>query len=91
MFFKRHEIVGSSIFIVYDDNHVGAWLIDFAKSRQLNENVQVDHRRAWVPGNSEEGLLYGLDELIKVFNEVLSQRTLKFNQHIRRKYSQLVK
>lgn len=86
-FFKRHEIVGSSIFIVYDDDHAGAWLIDFAKSRQLNENVKVDHRREWIPGNCEEGLLYGIDELIKIFEEIhgdqpsLLPRITQTNRH----------
>lgn len=75
IFFQCHEIVGSSIFIVYDEDHIGAWLIDFAKTRRLNENIKVDHRRSWTPGNSEEGLLYGLDELIKVFEEILRNQS----------------
>lgn len=69
-FFSRHEIVGSSIFIVYDEDHAGAWIIDFAKTRELQENVKVDHRRSWTPGNCEEGLLFGIDELIKMFEEI---------------------
>lgn len=73
-FFQCHEIVGSSIFIVYDEEHAGAWLIDFAKSRQLNANIKVDHRRQWVPGNCEEGLLFGIDELIKVFEEIIADQ-----------------
>ncbi|XP_073824126.1 inositol-trisphosphate 3-kinase-like protein [Musca autumnalis] len=66
-FFQTHEIVGSSIFIVYDDTKVGCWLIDFAKSRPLPENVKVNHRVEWIPGNREEGLLKGMDELIHAF------------------------
>lgn len=30
-FFKSHEIVGSSLLIVYDDNKINVWLIDLAK------------------------------------------------------------
>lgn len=63
-FFKTHEIVGSSIFIIYDDERVGAWLIDFAKTRSVPEGLQVDHRAEWQQGNHEEGFLYGLDRLI---------------------------
>ncbi|KAJ0180590.1 hypothetical protein K1T71_003994 [Dendrolimus kikuchii] len=63
-FFKSHEIVGSSIFIIYDDERVGAWLIDFAKTRRLPEGSQVNHRAPWQQGNHEEGFLYGLDRLI---------------------------
>ncbi|KAH8341642.1 hypothetical protein KR059_012853 [Drosophila kikkawai] len=72
-FFARHEIVGSSIFIVYDDDRVGAWLIDFAKCRELPAQVHVDHRSAWTPGNREEGLLRGMDELIRAFEEVYAR------------------
>ncbi|RVE48612.1 hypothetical protein evm_006683 [Chilo suppressalis] len=63
-FFKTHEIVGSSIFIIYDDERVGAWLIDFAKTRRVPEGTQVDHRATWQQGNHEEGFLFGLDRLI---------------------------
>nr|XP_014086270.1 inositol-trisphosphate 3-kinase homolog isoform X2 [Bactrocera oleae] len=69
-FFQRHEVVGSSIFIVYDDDKVGAWLIDFAKSRPLPAGVNVNHRATWIPGNCEEGLLKGMDELINAFENV---------------------
>ncbi|XP_062142992.1 inositol-trisphosphate 3-kinase homolog isoform X2 [Drosophila sulfurigaster albostrigata] len=72
-FFNRHEIVGSSIFIVYDDHRVGAWLIDFAKSRQLPAQLSVNHRSPWTPGNREEGLLRGMDELIRSFEEVYAR------------------
>lgn len=63
-FFKTHEIVGSSIFIIYDDERVGAWLIDFAKTRRVPEGAEVNHRATWQQGNHEEGFLYGLDRLI---------------------------
>ncbi|XP_002014474.2 inositol-trisphosphate 3-kinase homolog [Drosophila persimilis] len=72
-FFNRHEIVGSSIFIVYDDERVGAWLIDFAKCRQLPAHMSVNHRSAWTSGNREEGLLKGMDELIHAFEEVYAR------------------
>ncbi|KAH8327910.1 hypothetical protein KR067_001507 [Drosophila pandora] len=72
-FFAHHEIVGSSIFIVYDDERVGVWLIDFAKSRELPPQVRVDHRSSWTPGNREEGLLRGMDELIRAFEDVYAR------------------
>ncbi|XP_016962195.1 inositol-trisphosphate 3-kinase homolog [Drosophila biarmipes] len=72
-FFARHEIVGSSIFIVYDDDRVGVWLIDFAKCRELPPQIRVDHRSPWTPGNREEGLLRGMDELIRSFEEVYAR------------------
>lgn len=82
-FFQTHEIVGSSIFIVYDDCKVGCWLIDFAKSRPLDDNITVNHRSDWLPGNREEGLLKGMDELIHSFELVYNKQyssTRKFLQ-----------
>ncbi|KAF2357170.1 Inositol polyphosphate kinase [Trinorchestia longiramus] len=77
--FKRHEIIGSSILIVYDDTKAGAWIIDFAKTRPLPEGQFVTHRDAWVLGNHEEGFLYGLDCLIEVVEEVKTNRHKKFH------------
>ncbi|XP_037910307.1 inositol-trisphosphate 3-kinase homolog isoform X2 [Hermetia illucens] len=74
-FFRTHEIVGSSIFIVYDEEKIGAWLIDFAKARRLPEGVSITHRKPWIPGNCEEGLLHGMDELIQVFENVYESQT----------------
>lgn len=74
-FFRTHEVVGSSVFIVFDEERVGAWLIDFAKSRRLPAGVKVDHRKQWIPGNCEEGLLHGVDELIKVFEDIYVDQT----------------
>lgn len=69
-YFQRHEVVGASVFIVYDEDRVGAWMIDFAKSHALPEGVKTTHRRQWLPGNHEEGLLHGFDELIKTLENI---------------------
>lgn len=69
-FFQRHQVIGSSIFIVYDDHKVGVWLIDFAKALPLPDGIKVDHRRRWTLGNCEEGLLFGFDELIRTLEEI---------------------
>jgi 1D-myo-inositol-triphosphate 3-kinase len=65
-YFQTHEVVGSSIFIIYDDTKVGAWIIDFAKTLPVPDGGFVDHRSEWVQGNHEEGFLTGLDSLISV-------------------------
>lgn len=65
-YFKTREVVGSSLFIIYDDNKVGVWLIDFAKTNKLPDGKTVSHRKPWVQGNYEEGLLFGFDRLISV-------------------------
>lgn len=76
-YFQRHEVVGSSIFIVYDEDRIGAWMIDFAKSHALPVGVKTTHRRQWVPGNHEEGLLHGFDELIKTVENIYSAPATK--------------
>ncbi|GBP37056.1 Inositol-trisphosphate 3-kinase homolog [Eumeta japonica] len=68
-FFKNHEIVGSSIFIIYDEERAGAWLIDFAKTRRVPDG-ELTHREPWAQGNHEEGFLYGLDRLIHTVESV---------------------
>ncbi|XP_048518970.1 inositol-trisphosphate 3-kinase homolog isoform X4 [Dendroctonus ponderosae] len=69
-YFKSREVVGSSLFIVYDDAKLGAWLIDFAKTNRLPEGRTVDHRAPWEPGNHEEGLLFGFDRLISMVGSI---------------------
>ncbi|XP_046680700.1 inositol-trisphosphate 3-kinase homolog isoform X1 [Homalodisca vitripennis] len=69
-YFRQHEVVGSSLLLMYDDSKVGAWLIDFAKTRPVPENLTVNHRSTWSPGNHEEGFLFGLDQLIRVLEQV---------------------
>lgn len=64
-FFRTHEVVGSSIFIVYDNVRISAWIIDFAKSMEVPETVELNHRRPWELGNHEDGFLFGLDNLIE--------------------------
>ncbi|XP_012272374.1 inositol-trisphosphate 3-kinase homolog [Orussus abietinus] len=63
-YFQTHEVIGSSIFMIYDNNKVGVWLIDFAKTYEVPENQKLTHRRPWEQGNHEEGFLLGLDNLI---------------------------
>lgn len=81
-YFKTHEIVGSSIFIVYDEKKTGVWLIDFAKTTELPKGQTINHRSRWEPGNREEGLLYGMDQLIESFEhvyELLKTKKQKFS------------
>ena len=60
------QVVGSSILIIYDSQHVGAWVIDFAKTLPLPDNVKVTHSNPWQQGNHEEGWLTGINNLIQV-------------------------
>uniref|UniRef100_A0A1I7RL09 Kinase n=1 Tax=Bursaphelenchus xylophilus TaxID=6326 RepID=A0A1I7RL09_BURXY len=65
-FFRKHEVVGSSILIIFDDVRTGAWIIDFAKSIPVPEDLSLDHRTGWKLGNHEDGYLLGLDNLIQI-------------------------
>lgn len=65
-YFERREVIGSSLFIIFDDSQIGVWLIDFAKTKKLPQGMTVNHRDPWIQGNHEEGLLFGFDKLISV-------------------------
>lgn len=69
MFFVA-QVIGSSIFMIYDSDKVGVWLIDFAKTREVPDGRKLTHRRPWEEGNHEEGFLFGLDNLISAMEEV---------------------
>ncbi|KAK6725928.1 hypothetical protein RB195_004318 [Necator americanus] len=69
-FFATHEVVGSSILIVHDSEKVNCWMIDFAKSSPVEPPKVMDHRTTWIPGNSEDGYLTGIDNLVKILEEM---------------------
>ncbi|KAF7287393.1 hypothetical protein GWI33_001747 [Rhynchophorus ferrugineus] len=72
-YFKTREVIGSSLFIIYDDSKVGVWLIDFAKTNKLPEGKTINHRTQWIQGNYEEGLLFGFDRLISIIEDIKTQ------------------
>lgn len=65
-FFKKHEVIGSSLLLIYDAQKVGVWMIDFAKTVPVPEGASIDHRKEWVFGNHEDGYLFGLDNLAQI-------------------------
>ncbi|VDM08989.1 unnamed protein product [Wuchereria bancrofti] len=70
LFFRTHEVIGSSLLLMYDATLANVWMIDFAKSIPM-EIDSVDHRREWVFGNHEDGYFVGLDNLIKIMEELI--------------------
>jgi 1D-myo-inositol-triphosphate 3-kinase len=67
-FFATHEVIGSSILLIRDADKCGAWMIDFAKT--VKTDTELNHRVPWEIGNHEDGYLYGLDNLINIFEQL---------------------
>lgn len=58
--------------MIYDNEKVGLWLIDFAKTYKVPNGQKLTHRSPWKEGNHEEGFLLGIDNLISTIKEVNS-------------------
>ncbi|KAM4663539.1 inositol-trisphosphate 3-kinase A-like [Discoglossus pictus] len=72
-FFRKHEVIGSSLLFVHDKNgKANVWLIDFGKTTLLPEGQTLDHRIPWQEGNREDGYLYGFDNLIGILSDMAS-------------------
>lgn len=50
------------------------WLIDFAKTILLPEDMTIDHNSKWKVGNHEDGYLIGVNNLISIFTTILEQQ-----------------
>ncbi|XP_014668673.1 PREDICTED: inositol-trisphosphate 3-kinase A-like isoform X2 [Priapulus caudatus] len=68
-FFSMHEVIGSSLLLIYDDTSVGVWMIDLAKTAAISDALEIDHRSPWILGNHEDGYLHGLDNLIEIVDK----------------------
>ncbi|KAJ1369812.1 Inositol-trisphosphate 3-kinase [Parelaphostrongylus tenuis] len=82
-FFATHEVVGSSLLIVHDSEKVNCWMIDFAKSSPVDPPKSLNHRTPWVPGNSEDGYLTGIDNLIKILEDMPSMDVISPTEEFR--------
>lgn len=71
-FFNSHECIGTSVLFVVDKERADVHLIDFAKTEPLPEGVHIDHRSAWIRGNHEDGVLTGVESLLRLWNQALA-------------------
>ncbi|RWS17446.1 hypothetical protein B4U79_00500 [Dinothrombium tinctorium] len=71
-FFKNHELIGSSLLFVHDSHKANVWMIDFAKTYKLPENIKITHESPWQFGNHEDGYLIGLNNIIMLFEKIES-------------------
>lgn len=65
-------MIGSSLLFVHDRDRANIWLIDFAKTVVLPDDVKIDHNSTWSVGNHEDGYLLGITNLINIFEEILN-------------------
>lgn len=88
-FFRTHELIGSSLLFVHSDNDASIWLIDFAKTHPLPGSIDVTHRKIWELGNHEDGYLIGVDNLIRIFESIISRTNdrIPARQQIIQQYS----
>ncbi|XP_063364842.1 inositol-trisphosphate 3-kinase A isoform X2 [Cydia amplana] len=81
-FFRTHELIGSSLLFVHDKRRASIWMIDFAKTVPVPDNVNIDHNSAWKVGNHEDGYLIGIDNLISIFETMINENDTNTGQSI---------
>ncbi|XP_015596515.1 inositol-trisphosphate 3-kinase A isoform X1 [Cephus cinctus] len=75
-FFASHEVVGSSLLFVHDTTNAGVWMIDFAKTLPLPQQLpRIRHDAEWQVGNHEDGYLIGVNNLIEIFQDIRNSET----------------
>lgn len=57
---------------VHDRTQASIWLIDFAKTVSLPGGANITHMSEWIVGNHEDGYLIGINNLIRIFEEILA-------------------
>jgi 1D-myo-inositol-triphosphate 3-kinase len=69
-FFQTHELIGSSLLVVYDQRRTGVWMIDFHNTTSTIDGRTLTHVDRWQMGNHEDGYLFGLNNLIQILSGI---------------------
>uniref|UniRef100_A0A3Q1GF89 Kinase n=1 Tax=Acanthochromis polyacanthus TaxID=80966 RepID=A0A3Q1GF89_9TELE len=72
LFFRTHEVIGSSLLFVHDHTKASVWMIDFGKTTPLGDGREIRHNVPWVEGSREDGYLIGLTSLITSLSQAIS-------------------
>lgn len=64
---------------VHDRHNANVWLIDFAKTLVLPEEIHISHDSNWIVGNHEDGYLIGINNLIHIFSTMLEHQLANLN------------
>ncbi|CAF0792447.1 unnamed protein product [Didymodactylos carnosus] len=70
-FFQTHELIGSSLLFIHDNNEASIWMIDFGKTQPLRSDIKLTHDRSWMRGTHEDGYLIGIKSLIDLFTDII--------------------
>ncbi|KAI4803803.1 hypothetical protein KUCAC02_025451 [Chaenocephalus aceratus] len=75
-FFKKHEVIGSSLLFIHDHkSNAQVWIIDFGKTTVLPEGQTLNHDIPWQEGNREDGYLWGLQKLLDTLKSVINEES----------------
>lgn len=82
--FKSLQVIGSSLLFVHDKSgKASVWMIDFGKTTPLPEHQLNNHREPWREGeNLEDGYLFGLDNMIQVWKDLVTIPSSNTNMRI---------
>ncbi|KAL3309792.1 hypothetical protein Ciccas_011656, partial [Cichlidogyrus casuarinus] len=74
-----YRCIGCSFLFIHDssstDHHSNIWLIDFGKVRRISPENRVgkQHSRLWEGQGQDDGFLLGVDNLIRMLEQLLCQ------------------
>ena len=70
---ESHEIIGTNLLFVLDDSKCK--VIDLEKISLLPEHIMINHESVWTKGSHEDGYLFGLDNLILTFKNLVQHHS----------------